>query len=89
MLKSNKKEIVNRLHRIEGQIRGLEKMVLAEKYCVDIITQSLAIKRSLDSFSQILLKNHLQEHVAHQFSHGEKSKAVNELLKVFNLHNRS
>ena len=88
MLKSNKKEIINRLHRIQGQVKGLEKMVVKNKYCVDIITQSLAIQKSLQSFNQAMLENHLQEHVSHQFKHGDASKAVKELIKIYNLKNK-
>ena len=88
MLKSNEKQLISRLHRIQGQVNGLERMLKENKYCVDIITQSLAIQRSLASFDEALLKNHLEEHVAHQFSHGQQSKATRELLKVFNLHKK-
>ncbi len=82
------KKLTNHLHRIQGQLQGLESMLKQGKYCPDIITQSLAIQRSLGSFDGALLKNHLEEHVSHQFSHGEKNKAVTELLKVFNLHKK-
>ena len=88
MLKSNEKKLVNRLHIIQGQMTGLEKMVTSKKYCVDVITQSLAIQKSLQSFNQAMLENHLEEHVAHQFKHGQHNKAVHELLKIFNLHNK-
>lgn len=88
MLKTNQKDIVNRLRRIEGQVKGLEKMVVENKYCVDILTQSLAIQKSLQSFNQAMLENHLQEHVAHQFKHGDDSVAVKELIKIYNLKNK-
>lgn len=88
MLKSNEKKLVNRLHIIQGQMKGLERMVEEKNYCVDIITQSLAIQKSLQSFNQEMLKNHLQEHIAHQFHHGQENKAVTELLKIYNLKNK-
>jgi len=88
MLKSNEKKLINRLHILQGQMGGLERMVQDKKYCVDIITQSHAIQRSLQSFDQELLKNHLEEHVAHQFTHGQKGKATVELLQIYNLHNK-
>lgn len=78
----------NRLHRIQGQLRGLEKMVDANKYCVDIIIQSRAIQQSLESFDQELLKNHLEEHVAHQFHHGQNKKAISELLNIYHLYHK-
>ena len=88
MQEKYRKSLTNRLRRISGQVRGLERMLIKNQYCVDIITQSLAIQRSLGSFDEALLKNHLEEHVAHQFTHGQQSKAARELLKVFNLHKK-
>jgi DNA-binding FrmR family transcriptional regulator len=88
MLKSNEKKLVNRLHIIQGQMKGLEKMVEGKNYCVDIITQSLAIQKSLQSFNQEMLKNHLQEHITHQFHNGQGNKAISELLKINNLKNK-
>lgn len=81
-------KLKHHLHRIQGQLRGIESMLDDNKYCVDIITQSLAIQRSLGSFDQQLLQNHLEEHVAHQFTHGQNSKAVTELLKIYKLHSK-
>jgi DNA-binding FrmR family transcriptional regulator len=81
-------KLINHLHRIQGQLKGVEKMLQDNKYCVDIITQSLAVQKSLSRFDEELLKNHLEEHVVHQFSHGQKEKAISEVLKVFNLHRK-
>jgi DNA-binding FrmR family transcriptional regulator len=88
MLKNSEKKLINRLHIIQGQMKGLEKMVEEKGYCVNIITQSLAIQKSLQSFNQEMLKNHLQEHVAHQFHHGHGDKAIAELIKIYNLKNK-
>lgn len=82
------KSLINRLNRIEGQVRGLKKMVETGKYCPDILTQSLAVENSLESFNSQLLENHLTEHVAHQFQHGQSGKAVKELIKIYNLANK-
>lgn len=82
------KILINHLHRLQGQVKGIEKMVEEGKYCVDIITQSLAAQKSLQSFNEKLLENHLTEHVAHQFQHGQSSKAVKELIKIYKLKNK-
>jgi DNA-binding FrmR family transcriptional regulator len=82
------KKLINHLNRIEGQIRGLKKMVENSKYCPDILTQSLAVENSLESFNAHLLENHLTEHVHHQFLHGQSKKAVSELIKIYKLANR-
>ena len=88
MLKSNHKNIISRLHRIQGQIKGLEHMVAKNRYCVDIITQSLAAEKSLQSFNRAMLENHLKEHVTHQFKNGKDKQATEELLKIYFLNNK-
>ncbi len=88
MQKKYQDKLAHHLHRIEGQVKGLERMLEANKYCVDIITQSLAIQKSLASFDKEMLKNHLEEHVAHQFKAGNEKKAISELLKIYYLSNK-
>lgn len=70
-------------------MRGLEKMIDNEDYCVDIITQSLAIQKSLRSLNKLLVENHLRTHVSDMFAAGgdEREKAVDELLRVYELNN--
>ena len=88
MQEKYQKKLINHLNRIEGQVRGLKKMVETGRYCPDILTQSLAVENSLESFNAQLLENHLTEHVAHQFQHGQSNKAVKELIKIYNLANK-
>ena len=80
-----KKEIKNRALRrlkiIEGQIRGLGQMVQNEKYCVDIITQTSAVRKALSSVEDLILENHLSTHVVHQMQHGDKDKPVKEIFR--------
>lgn len=78
-----KNSITNRLRRVEGQVRGLQKMVDEDQYCIDIITQSSAIRSALGAVEDLILENHLSEHVIHQIKHGEEKKAVNEIITVF------
>ena len=75
--------VTNRLHRIEGQIKGLGKMVSEDKYCIDIITQSSAIRSALSAVEDLMLENHLSEHVIHQMRQGQEKKAVEEIISVF------
>ena len=88
MIDIYKKQALNRLNRLEGQIRGLKKMVENEEYCVDVITQSLAITRALSAVNDLLLKNHLSTHVVHQIKSGDDKKAVAELVQVYKLSKR-
>ena len=82
-----KKRALHRTRILEGQLRGLEKMIENEDYCIDIITQSLAIQKSLRSLNKLLVENHLRTHVADMFANGEQDVAVDELLKVYELEN--
>lgn len=83
MKKEIKSGVTNRLRRIEGQARGLQKMVDEEKYCIDIITQSSAIRKALSAVEDLMLENHLSEHVIHQMKQGQEKKAVAEIISVF------
>ena len=78
----------NRLKRIEGQVRGINKMVSEDKYCIDIITQISAIKSSLTSVEAMILENHLEEHVVEQMKGKDSDAAINEMLKIYKLANK-
>ena len=84
-----KKRALHRTSILEGQVRGLAKMIENEDYCMDIITQSLAIQKSLRSLNKLLVENHLRTHVSDMFAAGgvEQQHAVDELLKVYELNN--
>jgi DNA-binding FrmR family transcriptional regulator len=89
MIADLKKRALHRTKILEGQMRGLEKMIDNEDYCMDIITQSLAIQKSLRSLNKLLVENHLRTHVSEMFAAGgdEREMAVTELLKVYELNN--
>ena len=82
------KKAVRRLRIAGGQIRGLEKMFLDGKYCINIINQSLAIKEALSSFENLVLEHHLQTHVVEQMKKGEQDKATKEILSVYKVSRR-
>lgn len=88
MEKNYKSKSIRRLKIIAGQVRGLQKMVDENKYCIDIINQSLAVKRALSSFEDSILENHLRVHVAEQMKKGEKKKAIKEILSIYKLSKR-
>ena len=88
MEQKTKQQLTNRLHRIKGQVEGLERMVGVEKYCPDVIVQSLSVCESLKGFNRVLLENHIREHVSHQIKHGKTDKAVEELIRIYKLNNR-
>lgn len=81
----NKQKIIRRLKIIEGQVRGLQNMVDEGKYCIDVITQTSAIKQGLSNIEDVLLEGHLGHCVVNQIKKGQTVKAVNEILKVYQL----
>jgi len=85
MHKEMKNKALKRLKIIEGQVRGLAEMVEKEKYCIDIITQTSAVKRALGGVEDLILENHLSTHAVHQIKMGNTSKATAEILKVYKL----
>lgn len=85
MEKKLKKRLSRRLKIIEGQVRGLQKMIEDERYCIDVITQSSAIRHSLDSFEDIMLENHLRTHAMEQMRGAQVERATEEILKVYKL----
>jgi len=89
MIADIKKRALHRARILEGQLRGVEKMIDDEAYCVDIITQTLAIQKSLRSLNKLLVENHLRTHVSEMFDEvgARRDDAVDELLTVFELQN--
>jgi len=81
MIDDIKKRALHRARILQGQLRGIEKMIENDEYCVDIITQSLAVQKSLRSLNKLLVENHLRTHVSDMFEAGgdEREKAMAEL----------
>lgn len=85
-----KKRTSHRTNIIKGQLEGLQKMIDEEAYCMDILTQSLAIQRSLASLSKLVLENHIATHITHMLGsadEAEREKAQQELLSLYELNN--
>ena len=78
----------NTLHRlkiIEGHLRGVIRMVEQDTYCIDVITQTSAVKQGLSNVEDLLLENHLDHCVHHQMQSGQTAKAKAEIIKVYKL----
>ncbi|MBR3910662.1 MAG: metal-sensing transcriptional repressor [Anaerotignum sp.] len=75
------KALINRLSRIEGQVRGIRKMVETDAYCVDILTQVSAIQAALNAFNRELLANHIRTCVMDDIKSG-KDETVDELVQT-------
>ena len=70
-----KDALVKRLHRIEGQVRGIEKMVTEDRYCIDILTQVSAVSTALDSLAFQILDEHVKHCVAGALASGDAAEA--------------
>lgn len=81
----SKKKLVRRLKIVEGQVRGLQDMIEKGTYCIDIITQTSAVKQALSGIEDALMENHLNGCVHKQMTSGQSTKAVTEVLKVYKL----
>ncbi len=75
------KDMINRLSRIEGQIRGIKGMVEKEVYCTDILVQVAAVNAALNSFNRVLLANHIKTCVTQDILNG-KEETVDELVNT-------
>lgn len=82
---STKTKLVRRLKIIEGQIRGLQKMIDGGTYCIDVITQTSAVKQALSNVEDVLMEGHLSHCVVDQIKKGQTEKATREILKVYQL----
>jgi DNA-binding FrmR family transcriptional regulator len=78
----DKQQIEARLSRIEGQVRGLRKMVDEDRYCIDVLTQVSAVQSALQSVALLLLRDHTQHCVAEAIQSGEGSDKVRELSEA-------
>lgn len=71
-------------------MRGIQKMIDNEDYCMDVLTQSLAIQKSIGSLNKLILENHIRTHISESLTSGDKNereKAVNELVELYELSN--
>ena len=80
--KDVKGQAQKRINIIKGQLDGLQKMIEEDKYCIDLLDQSLAIQNSIKSLDALIFEKHLGTHVADQFRN-EREKAIAELLRLF------
>ncbi len=75
------RSLINRLSRIEGQVRGVRRMVENEVYCIDILTQVSAIQSALNAFNKELIGNHIRTCVAEGIKADDK-EVVDELVRI-------
>lgn len=81
----HREAVVNRLHRIEGQVRGIERMVEDDRYCIDVVTQIAAARAALRRVEDEVLRDHIGHCVEHAIVAGDKvdqRRKIEELMQV-------
>jgi DNA-binding FrmR family transcriptional regulator len=89
---ADKEALVRRLHRIEGQVRGVERMIEEDRYCIDVLTQIAAVSTALDSLAFRILDDHVNHCVAGALASGDPSEAKEkskELLEAVHRFSRT
>lgn len=84
-MNEQRQKLTRRLKIIEGQVRGLQEMLSQGVYCVDVITQTSAVKQALSGVEDALMESHLSTCAIKQIKKGDGGKAVEEILKVYRL----
>ena len=84
-----KKKILTRLRRIEGQTRGIQRMVEEDQYCVDIMTQIAGVQAALEQVSLLLMENHLLHCVTEAIQEGKGDEKIAEIMEVIKHHARA
>ena len=74
--------LIRRLRRIEGQVRGIERMIERREYCIDILQQTAALRAAVDSVALLILEDHVQGCVRSAAENGDADKYIEEVLDV-------
>lgn len=78
-----KQEALKRLRSARGHLESVIRMIESEKYCIEILQQSLAVQSALKAVDNVILKGHLEEHVSHAMHGKDKTKSIQEVVDVF------
>jgi len=79
----SKSDVVKRLNIASGHLKKIEQMVETDRYCIDVLQQTAAVKGSLDKIEEIILDSHMRTCVAPSFKGSKPESAVKELMEVF------
>ena len=79
-----KEQSVKRLKRIEGQVKGIQRMVENEKYCIDIVNQVNAARRALDQVALLVMRRHVESCVSEAIKVGNSTNKIDELMETIN-----
>lgn len=85
---SSKPEVLRRIAYIEGHIQGVRRMIEQDKYCVDVLKQTYAVRRAIEKLEGVILENHLQGCVVSGIKEGREEAVIGELLDLYEIAGR-
>ncbi len=88
MKPDTKTDVLKRLAFIEGHLQGVRRMVEEDKYCVDVLKQTFAVRRAIEKMEQLMLDGHLHTCVVEGIKDGRDDQVISELLDLYELANR-
>src|SRR5216683_1299432 len=84
-MRADQQDVLKRLNYIEGHIGGIRKMVEQDKYCVDILRQTYAVRKAIEKLEALILEQHLQTCVPEGIREGKEEAVIAELVRLYNL----
>ncbi len=84
-MRAEKTDVLKRLHYIEGHLGGIRKMVDEDRYCVDILRQTYAVRMAIEKLEALILEQHLQTCVHEAITSGKADEVINELVQLYTL----
>jgi len=84
-MQADKQEILKRLNYIEGHLGGIRRMIEEDKYCVDILRQTYAVRKAIEKLEELLLESHLHTCVPEGIASGRSDAVIEELVQLYNL----
>ena len=88
MLPEVKEEALKRLNYIDGHLAGVRRMIQEERYCVDVLKQTYAVRRAIQKIEALILEGHLHTCVVEGIRDGRDEQVLNELMELYNLPER-
>lgn len=84
-MQADKQDVLKRLNYIDGHLNGIRKMIEDDKYCVDVLRQTYAVRKAIEKLESLILENHLQTCVPDGIKYGREQAIIEELLQLYNL----
>ncbi|MGZ3584135.1 MAG: metal-sensitive transcriptional regulator [Ktedonobacterales bacterium] len=84
-MRADKQDVLKRLNYIEGHLGGIRKMVEEDKYCVDILRQTFAVRKAIEKLESLILEQHLHTCVPEGIKEGREDAVIDELVQLYNL----